>query len=1077
MPAGDTPTTTTSHKTRNKPSLSCTNCRKRKTKCDRKQPCSSCVKKINLAYSCVYDHVPNLKNHPSQLQNTPDPDYSFSPIVPPHSATIQTTSTTNTPNIHTATSFANSISSPIEPLRKRHRLLNYNIIESDNPAYEEILRLRKKIAELEETLLTQNTPNGTPITNGNNNSAKQNKNDIYKEILSPTGPSCPNPIVDDDDVMNFYDGYTPIQIKRNIRRVNYGPLSWIALMKKDPALCLAWKALLSKGSYCIITNKWPQLNSENIALLNTPQSLSEENNSNYMDKIFKKRVLEFEGYDEVVPYKSMVKKGEADEEVEDESTKSTTPNKNGPVLNFTQITLAKSIFDGRINPELHLINKIKQIIPRKKVFWTLMDRFFTDVYPYFPFVDEELFKKELLRIVGPKSYDDVPFDSIRIEKKLDLANIAICFILLRLTYLSFFNNRNCINEYIMNSEEDSVAKFIMLNPINLSAIEVAESCIQCFQFTRKSNMTVFQAMLYMRIYRNHAPEESDGIDGGDSQVGTALLVQMAYSLGLNREPDKLDVCNDERINHLGRKMWNFLMRSDLTQCYTLGNPTSIDARHYDVKPPFVHDSNASIEDREMEIAIVDTFVYLNSELDSMRKMLDYVLDINNYAKVNDITRDLHEFEVILHDFFNVIGNPDACKVRTDRESIIQYYHVVKLRIFLSMKTALTSLYYHVYLHYEKNFNSELSFFYLLKMYYIIREDLIPAIGHTLLGRYSSRGLFLNPNMQLALHKINQINLSCIIRVSYLARMFEINPDHQTKMQTDKVYAEHFEKLNSLLKNIRKTGDLVRIIMERLGTKYYYSWRIAKAHRGLFDVLSEPENYDKYLGGIKKIKAFQFTPKQLNELDQLIRMLGKCAEKLVTFEDRVDVPINFDMPMKEKKDNQQFTVPTTNGNPSNVVNNLHQNTTATTCTNTNTAVHTTNVNNNPGTPSIITPFSSIGSPRMETESTSNYVDQMWLLMMAMKYDPNLDSAIPDLNNSCDNESCPVDLNTRDNGEIINTDTTGVVKNPLLQQQEQLTAQQQFLQQQFSRQMQTAQENGTGGFYLDSEFDIMGDYFFE
>ena len=64
-------------------------------------------------------------------------------------------------------------------------------------------------------------------------------------------------------------------------------------------------------------------------------------------------------------------------------------------------------------------------------------------------------------------------------------------------------------------------------------------------------------MLYMRIYRNCAPEESDGIDGGDSQVATALLVQMAYSLGLNREPDKFDVCNDEKVNHLGRKMWSF----------------------------------------------------------------------------------------------------------------------------------------------------------------------------------------------------------------------------------------------------------------------------------------------------------------------------------------------------------------------------------------------------------------------------------------------------------------------------------------------------------------------------------------
>lgn len=32
----------------------------------------------------------------------------------------------------------------------------------------------------------------------------------------------------------------------------------------------------------------------------------------------------------------------------------------------------------------------------------------------------------------------------------------------------------------MNSEEETVAKYIMQNPINLSTIEVANSCIQCF---------------------------------------------------------------------------------------------------------------------------------------------------------------------------------------------------------------------------------------------------------------------------------------------------------------------------------------------------------------------------------------------------------------------------------------------------------------------------------------------------------------------------------------------------------------------------------------------------------------------
>ena len=143
------------------------------------------------------------------------------------------------------------------------------------------------------------------------------------------------------------------------------------------------------------------------------------------------------------------------------------------------------------------------------------------------------------------------------SRKVRFGQYSNLFYFATVNIFVIFNNRNCVNEFIMNSEEETVAKYIMQNPINLSTIEVANSCIQCFQFTRKSNITVFQAMLYMRIYRNCAPEESDGIDGGDSQVATALLVQMAYSLGLNREPDKFDVCNDEKVNHLGRKMWSF----------------------------------------------------------------------------------------------------------------------------------------------------------------------------------------------------------------------------------------------------------------------------------------------------------------------------------------------------------------------------------------------------------------------------------------------------------------------------------------------------------------------------------------
>ena len=69
-----------------------------------------------------------------------------------------------------------------------------------------------------------------------------------------------------------------------------------------------------------------------------------------------------------------------------------------------------------------------------------------------------------------------------------------------------------------------------------------------------------------------------------------------------------------------------------------------------------------------------------------------------------------------------------------------------------------------------------------------------------------------------------------------------------------------------------------VIMERIGSRYYYSWRIAKAHVGLFKMLSQPENYDTIVWD-KEIKVFPIHSKQLDELDNLIRILGKCAEKV------------------------------------------------------------------------------------------------------------------------------------------------------------------------------------------------------
>ena len=110
---------TSEHKvSRNKPSLSCTNCRKRKTKCDRKQPCSACVKKINLSYTCAYD--------------TPPKQFAINSDTPQRN--IQHASVTN-----------------LKPLMMLRTQFN-----------KKLARLRKRIIELETSLQHAHTPKTPP---------------------------------------------------------------------------------------------------------------------------------------------------------------------------------------------------------------------------------------------------------------------------------------------------------------------------------------------------------------------------------------------------------------------------------------------------------------------------------------------------------------------------------------------------------------------------------------------------------------------------------------------------------------------------------------------------------------------------------------------------------------------------------------------------------------------------------------------------------------------------------------------------------------------------------------------------
>ncbi|KAG5419293.1 CTA4 [Candida metapsilosis] len=821
---------------RNKPTFVCTNCRRRKIRCDRKTPCSSCVK-LNIGYTCVYD---------TSWKGGPD-------------------------NRNNSNTGSDRLSITIQEL-------------------EELEYLRARVSEL-ENIFTQREHKNEEVS-------IENITKPYlriQPIPPPQTPITANPVVNSEDMLNFYTGYTPLYTKSNIRRVNFGPLSWVSLSKRDPVLSLSWKEISNEGSFPSVNLTQLPLTPENIAILNTYMTTSEGTSSN-MDKFFRRKYLEVEGYDETVPYNSSVKVGSNPANSESSQNKPTDFK-----MSFTSVSLARTIFEGKINPELQLIQKIKAIVPNKKVFWNLIDLFFENVYPFFPFIDEDSFRKDLQKIFGKVDYEDKPFSKVNICKKLDLAIVALSFICLRMTYLSLYSNLDAVNREVVESEEMTTTKFLFLHPINSSCIDVANSCIQCFQFTRKSNLIVFQALLFMRFYKEIAPEENEGIDGGDSQVGTALIIQMAYSLGLNREPNLLDVCNDEKTNHLGRKIWAALILADFKHCLAIGNPISIHSKNYDVSRPFLKNENSNIKDVDMESAVVEMFSWMDPERQLIRRLLGYVLDMRDGIEINSITNDLHVLEKVMDTQYNVLQKhrlkEEIFNSNHIRFQVKKFLFTEKARKFLETKVAITSFYYHIYLHYEKKMDTELSFFYLTKIVLIVVNDVMPYIDDIANGFLSSMGWFLNPSVQLTLLKSNQILYSSFARIKALIHQSETSKEHSHKLASNEKYRTHFTKLMNLSEDIKRTIRLKTQLLERMASRYYCAWRISKSQVTFLNVLTGNEFYDKHYQQLKRIKGFQFTSSQLDQFASLIEKLKKILLK--TLSPDHGGSLGFPEPDKEK----------------------------------------------------------------------------------------------------------------------------------------------------------------------------------
>ncbi|KAI5965149.1 uncharacterized protein KGF55_001369 [Candida pseudojiufengensis] len=704
---------------RNRKVLSCDRCRMRKIKCDRRQPCSTCIK---LKHDCLYtESIESMK---------------ISKIKKQQQQQKKEKSIRNNGDSRSTTT---------------------DSIPSDEQL-DEILEIKRKIADLELKLGKK----------------------------SSSSPTTKNSIKIPEGEINFqycFQEWKPLIL-------SHRPFPYLLLMRRDVGAKLLW-------NYMISSAKAHKNIFDTSVLLNDVKQEKLENLKNQSKIIFgQSHIPEIEENIDINEVKIIIGLNEK------------SLNFASPGINFN-------------DP----ISSYFNLIPPAWVNKKLLNIFFKDIYPLMPIIDEIEFRSSLNRILGPEISDDYMNTFPNVDSSNDLAILAMHLIILRLTYLSLLD---------MNGESDcKLSKY----PVTYDAFRAAETILKEFDFTRKQSFPVLQAGIMIRLYLILSSENTT--TGSVVQITMGAIVQLCYSIGLNRDP-KCYYNLSPKMQNLRRKIWHFIVRLDILNSLIFGTTLSTNPQTYDCSLPTFDNESANCSDLEVEKAIITSFHKYQSLFKLGRKLAKYQLTVETNIKVTDLFKLLDELE---QELSSSVGNIKAKTQQYELDSI----SLLDIKIYIQFKFNLLYVYFTLYLYYEELNDIETQSNYFMKSMKILTEDL--SFLNTYIfqkHRPYSVMLFTVSLTEVYLH-INNL-IFCFIRLRVNCNLHE---SLENKSNSDQVI---LSRLNYLL---REYGHAQVLLLGDISSRFKYSIMLRRIHllcskltENLPDILSFNNQENIKLAGLK-----------------------------------------------------------------------------------------------------------------------------------------------------------------------------------------------------------------------------------
>ncbi|RLV95029.1 multidrug resistance regulator 2 [Spathaspora sp. JA1] len=600
----------------------------------------------------------------------------------------------------------------------------------------------------------------------------------FDQQLIPICKSGDNPIANETDEINFNYGFQLTDQRPLL--VSHRPLPYLFLMRRDPGSRLVLNYLFET------MNRRPQY-------FNMGQSFLELTDEKRADLAVKSKLVYGEGYIPTL-----------------EEAQSMPILQTKQILNYTGLNKGV-VFVPDIDISDPLSSYFK-LIPPPAINDEFLDIFFKQIYPFMPILDEIEFKSDLHRLLGEEVGGQYLLKAPNILSPSDLATLAIHLIVLRMAYLSLFSF----------TSGGSSSNILLDYPISLDAIRGASTIMKEFDLARRQPLIVLQAGLLFRIYLEWAPENFTS--GSRTQISMGAIIQLAYSLGLNRDPTCFTLTSPRQTN-LRRKIWHTLVRIDVLDSMIFGTTLSTDPTTYDTQLPQLEENNGNIHDKSLERDIIESFHKFEPLLTVCYKLTGMHLRVKGGHKLSELTELISELELLSEDLLGTVEQ--GLKAR-------KFLDLLKLRILLFVKLYLIYNHYNLFLYYETRQNS-LQMYYFRKTLDILLIELRDfPIACLETGTGYSFSLIFAGILQIYLHVVFLI-IMCI-RSRFISTLYE------QKRETE--YGRIIQSSDLALKTYSYCNlRLTRI----LGDRFKYSWILSKVHMNilsLYDDNVEIFNYNE-----------------------------------------------------------------------------------------------------------------------------------------------------------------------------------------------------------------------------------------